>query len=239
MYQDKDAYLQLWQLTKMVSKYGLQLRKNTTMDLLKELTKRKNVTKQGKAAIEKLVKDDKPLSMTKIKKEDMGKFKEQAKKLGLTFVSMKDTISDKVTVLFKEKEKEKVAVMVDKMEERANKKDEKEEKMIYDLMTNLNFRKVDDNVYKQQQIMSAEQVASMKQELEKKGVKSDVVVTEVIDDHRYRVEFRVAPKDKEKVKKPLSQLIDNAIEKSKTAEIGEKVKEKVRGVMERGCCKIG
>ncbi len=233
MYQDKDIYLQLWKLTKMVSDHGLKLGKNTVQKLLKTLAEGNNVTKEGKEAIKELTKEDKPLSMTKIKQKDLKEFKKQCKKLGVSFVTMKDSRSDTLTVFFKEEERAKLEKIIDKMEEIANKKDEIEEKKIFDLMTNLNFKQIDKNVYAQEQVMSAEQVASMKQELEKKNIKSDVVVTEVIDDNRYRVEFRVAPKDKEKVKKPLSQLIDNAIEKSKVAEIGEKVKEKVRGVMER------
>ena len=233
MYQDKEAYLQLWKLTKMAVNYGLKLRKNTVMELLKTLAKSGNTTKEGKKAIEELTKEDKSLSMIKIKQKELTEFKKQCKEMGVTFVTMKDSRSDTMTVFFKEEERAKLEKIIDKMEEIANKKDEIEEKRIYDIMTNLNFKQIDKNVYQQEQIMSAEQVTSMKGELEKKGIKSDVVVTEVIDDNRYKVEFRVSTKEKEKVKKSLSELINDAVEKVKNLEPIERIREKVRGEMER------
>ena len=133
------------------------------------------------------------------------------------------------------KQEEKVAAIVDKMEEVANKLDEKQEKEAYDIMKNLDFREVGENVYRQNEIMTAEQVVSMKEELEKKGVKSEVVINKVLDDNKYEVDFKISMKDKEKVKKPLDLLIDKAVSKSKekALEMKDKVREKVRGEMER------
>ena len=235
MYQDKDAYLQLWKLTKMATNYGLKISKKIITDLLKKLANGKRITEEGKKAIKELTKEDKLLSMAKIKQKDLKDFKKQCKELGVTFVTMKDSRSDTVTVFFKEEDRAKLERVIDKMEEIANKKDAIEEKRIYDLMSKLNFKKIDENVYSQEQVMSAEQIASMKKELDRKGVKSDVTVTEVIDENRYKTEFRVSSKDKEKVKKPLSQLINDAIEKSKEKanELKEKVIEKAKEVMER------
>ena len=121
------------------------------------------------------------------------------------------------------------------MEEVANKLDEKQEKEAYDIMKNLDFREVGENVYRQNEIMTAEQIVSMKEELEKKGIKSEVVINKVTDDNKYEVDFKISMKDKEKVKKPLDLLIDKAVSKSKekALEMKDKVREKVRGEMER------
>ena len=52
------------------------------------------------------------------------------------------------------------------MEEVANKLDEKQEKEAYDIMKNLDFREVGENVYRQNEIMTAEQIVSRMEELE-------------------------------------------------------------------------
>ena len=235
MYQDKDIYLQLLKITKMAANYGLKTNQKIIIDLLKKLANGKSVTEEGRKAIKELIKEEKPLSTTKIKQKDLKEFKKQCKEMGVTFVTMKDSRSDTVTIFFKEEERAKLEKIIDKMEEIANKKDEIEEKRIYDLMTNLNFKQVDKDVYAQEQVMSSEQITSMKKELERNGVKSDVVITEIIDEDRYRVEFRVASKDKEKVKKPLSQLIEEAVKnsKEKIEEVKEKTKQKVKEAFER------
>lgn len=193
------------------------------------------INREGKNALNFLTNSKDDLSTLTIKKDQLQAYKEKFKEQGITFASIGDKRSDYVKILFKTKQEEKVAAIVDKMEEVANKLDEKQEKEAYDIMKNLDFREVGENVYRQNEIMTAEQVVSMKEELEKKGIKSEVVINKVLDDNKYEVDFKISMKDKEKVKKPLDLLIDKAVSKSKekALEMKDKVREKVRGEMER------
>ena len=193
------------------------------------------INREGKNALDFLTKSKDDLSTLTIRKDQLQAYKEKFKEQGITFASIGDKRSDYVKILFKTKQEEKVAATVDKMEEVANKLDEKQEKEAYDIMKNLDFREVGENVYRQNEIMTAEQVVSMKEELEKKGIKSEVVINKVLDDNKYEVDFKISMKDKEKVKKPLDLLIDKAVSKSKekALEMKDKVREKVRGEMER------
>ena len=193
------------------------------------------INREGKNALNFLTNSKDDLSTLTIKKDQLQAYKEKFKEQGITFASIGDKRSDYVKILFKTKQEEKVAAIVDKMEEVANKLDEKQEKEAYDIMKNLDFREVGENVYRQNEIMTAEQIVSMKEELEKKGIKSDVVINKVLDDNKYEVDFKISMKDKEKVKKPLDLLIDKAVSKSKekALEMKDKVREKVRGEMER------
>jgi hypothetical protein len=193
------------------------------------------INREGKNALNFLSNSKDDLSTLTIKKDQLQAYKEKFKEQGITFASIGDKRSDYVKILFKTKQEEKVAAIVDKMEEVANKLDEKQEKEAYDIMKNLDFREVGENVYRQNEIMTAEQIVSMKEELEKKGIKSDVVINKVLDDNKYEVDFKISMKDKEKVKKPLDLLIDKAVSKSKekALEMKDKVREKVRGEMER------
>jgi uncharacterized protein (DUF885 family) len=193
------------------------------------------INREGKNALNFLTNSKDDLSTLTIKKDQLQAYKEKFKVQGITFASIGDKRSDYVKILFKTKQEEKVAAIVDKMEEVANKLDEKQEKEVYDIMKNLDFREVGENVYRQNEIMTAEQIVSMKEELEKKGIKSEVVINKVLDDNKYEVDFKISMKDKEKVKKPLDLLIDKAVSKSKekALEVKERVREKVRGEMER------
>ena len=193
------------------------------------------INREGKNALNFLTNSKDDLSTLTIRKDQLQAYKEKFKEQGITFASIGDKRSDYVKILFKTKQEEKVAAIVDKMEEVANKLDEKQEKEAYDIMKNLDFREVGENVYRQNEIMTAEQVVSMKEELEKKGIKSEVVINKVLDDNKYEVDFKISMKDKEKVKKPLDLLIDKAVSKSKekALEMKDKVREKVRGEMER------
>ena len=193
------------------------------------------INREGKNALNFLTNSKDDLSTLTIRKDQLQAYKERFKEQGITFASIGDKRSDYVKILFKTKQEEKVAAIVDKMEEVANKLDEKQEKEAYDIMKNLDFREVGENVYRQNEIMTAEQIVSMKEELEKKGIKSDVVINKVLDDNKYEVDFKISMKDKEKVKKPLDLLIDKAVSKSKekALEMKDKVREKVRGEMER------
>ena len=193
------------------------------------------INREGKNALNFLTNSKDDLSTLTIRKDQLQAYKEKFKEQGITFASIGDKRSDYVKILFKTKQEEKVAAIVDKMEEVANKLDEKQEKEAYDIMKNLDFREVGENVYRQNEIMTAEQIVSMKEELEKKGIKSEVVINKVLDDNKYEVDFKISMKDKEKVKKPLDLLIDKAVSKSKekALEMKDKVREKVRGEMER------
>ena len=193
------------------------------------------INREGKNALNFLTNSKDDLSTLTIKKDQLQAYKEKFKEKGITFASVGDKRSDYVKILFKTKQEEKVAAIVDKMEEVANKLDEKQEKEAYDIMKNLDFREVGENVYRQNEIMTAEQIVSMKEELEKKGIKSEVVINKVLDDNKYEVDFKISMKDKEKVKKPLDLLIDKAVSKSKekALEMKDKVREKVRVEMER------
>ena len=193
------------------------------------------INREGKNALNFLTNSKDDLSTLTIRKDQLQAYKEKFKEQGITFASIGDKRSDYVKILFKTKQEEKVAAIVDKMEEVANKLDEKQEKEAYVIMKNLDFREVGENVYRQNEIMTAEQIVSMKEELEKKGIKSEVVINKVLDDNKYEVDFKISMKDKEKVKKPLDLLIDKAVSKSKekALEMKDKVREKVRGEMER------
>ena len=193
------------------------------------------INREGKNALNFLTNSKDDLSTLTIRKDQLQAYKEKFKEQGITFASIGDKRSDYVKILFKTKQEEKVAAIVDKMEEVANKLDEKQEKEAYDIMKNLDFREIGENVYRQNEIMTAEQVVSMKEELEKKGIKSEVVINKVLDDNKYEVDFKISMKDKEKVKKPLDLLIDKAVSKSKdkALEMKEKVREKEKGEMER------
>ena len=193
------------------------------------------INREGKNALNFLTNSKDDLSTLTIKKDQLQAYKEKFKEQGITFASIGDKRSDYVKILFKTKQEEKVAAIVDKMEDVANELDEKQEKEAYDIMKNLDFREVGENVYRQKRVMTAEQIVSMKEELEKKSIKSEVVINKVLDDNKYEVDFKISMKDKEKVKKPLDLLIDKAVSKSKekALETKERIREKVKGVMER------
>ena len=173
------------------------------------------INREGKNALNFLTNSKDDLSTLTIKKDQLQAYKEKFKEHGITFASIGDKRSDYVKILFKTKQEEKVAAIVDKMAEAANKLDEKQEKEAYDIMKNLDFREVGENVYRQNEIMTAEQIVSMKEELERKGIKSEVVINKVLDDNKYEVDFKISMKDKEKVKKPLDLLIERAIKNNK------------------------
>ena len=244
MYQDRQVIDEIYKripldrmLLKLLGK-GLKLGGALAIKALMSAiskTPDNGINREGKNALNFLTNSKDDLSTLTIKKDQLQAYKEKFKEHGITFASIGDKRSDYVKILFKTKQEEKVATIVDKMEEVANKLDEKQEKEAYDIMKNLDFREVGENVYRQNEIMTAEQIVSMKEELEKKGIKSEVVINKVLDDNKYEVDFKINMKDKEKVKKPLDLLIDKAVSKSKekALEMKDKVREKVRGEMER------
>ena len=244
MYQDRQVIDEIYKripldriLLKQLGK-GLKLGGRLAIKALISVmhkTPDNGINREGKNALNFLTNSKDDLSTLTIRKDQLQAYKEKFKEQGITFASIGDKRSDYVKILFKTKQEEKVAAIVDKMEEVANKLDEKQEKEAYDIMKNLDFREVGENVYRQNEIMTAEQVVSMKEELEKKGIKSEVVINKVLDDNKYEVDFKISMKDKEKVKKPLDLLIDKAVSKSKekALEMKDKVREKVKGEMER------
>ena len=244
MYQDRQVVDEIYKripldriLLKQLGK-GLKLGGRLAIKALisaMHKTSDNGINREGKNALNFLTNSKDDLSTLTIRKEQLQTYKEKFKEQGITFASIGDKRSDYVKILFKTKQEEKVAAIVDKMEEVANKLDEKQEKEAYNIMKNLDFREVGENVYRQNETMTAEQIVSMKEELEKKGVKSEVVINKVTDDNKYEVDFKISMKDKEKVKKPLDLLIDKAVSKSKekALEMKDKVREKMRGEMER------
>jgi hypothetical protein len=244
MYQDRQVIDEIYKripldriLLKQLGK-GLKLGGKLAIKAListMHKTPDNGINREGKNALNFLTNSKDDLSTLTIRKDQLQAYKEKFKEQGITFASIGDKRSDYVKILFKTKQEEKVAAIVDKMEEVANKLDEKQEKEAYDIMKNLDFREVGENVYRQNEVMTAEQIVSMKEELEKKGIKSEVVINKVTDDNKYEVDFKISMKDKEKVKKPLDLLIDKAVSKSKekALEMKDKVREKVRGEMER------
>ena len=244
MYQDRQVIDEIYKripldriLLKQLGK-GLKLGGRLAIKALISAIRKtpdNGINREGKNALNFLTNSKDDLSTLTIRKDQLQAYKERFKEQGITFASIGDKRSDYVKILFKTKQEEKVAAIVDKMEEIANKLDEKQEKEAYDIMKNLDFREVGENVYRQNEIMTAEQIVSMKEELEKKGIKSEVVINKVLDDNKYEVDFKISMKDKEKVKKPLDLLIDKAVSKSKekALEMKDKVREKVRGEMER------
>ena len=241
MYQDRQVIDEIYKripldrmLLKLLGK-GLKLGGALAIKALISAIHNDGTNREGKNALEFLAKSKDDLSTVTIRKDQLQAYKEKFKEQGITFASIGDKRSDYVKILFKTKQEEKVAAIVDKMEEVANKLDEKQEKEAYDIMKNLDFREVGENVYRQNETMTAEQIVSMKEELEKKGIKSDVVINKVLDDNKYEVDFKISMKDKEKVKKPLDSLIDKAVSRSKekASEVKDKIREKEKGEMER------
>ena len=247
MYQDRQVIDEIYKripldriLLKQLGK-GLKLGGRLAIKSLMSAMQRKaekgdkGISMEGREALSFLAKSRDDILTKTIRKDQLQLYKEMFKERGITFASISYDDNEYAKILFKAKQEEKVAAIVDKMEEVANKLDEKQEKEAYDIMKNLDFREVGENVYRQNEIMTAEQIVSMKEELEKKGIKSDVVINKVLDDNKYEVDFKISMKDKEKVKKPLDLLIDKAVSKSKekALEMKDKVREKVRGEMER------
>ena len=86
------------------------------------------INREGKNALNFLTNSKDDLSTFTIRKDQLQAYKEKFKEQGITFASIGDKRSDYVKILFKTKQEEKVAAIVDKMEEVANKLDEKQEK---------------------------------------------------------------------------------------------------------------
>ena len=188
MYQDRQVIDEIYKripldrmLLKLLGK-GLKLGGALAIKALMSAiskTPDNGINREGKNALNFLTNSKDDLSTLTIKKDQLQAYKEKFKEQGITFASIGDKRSDYVKILFKTKQEEKVAAIVDKMEEVANKLDEKQEKEAYDIMKNLDFREVGENVYRQNEIMTAEQIVSMKEELERKGIKSEVVINKV------------------------------------------------------------
>jgi hypothetical protein len=244
MYQDRQVIDEIYKripldriLLKLLGKgvkLGGKLAVKALLSTIRKIPDSK-ANREGKKALDFLAKSKEDLSTLTIRKDQLQAYKEKFKEYGITFVSIGDKRSDFVKMLFKTKQEEKVATIVDKMEEIANKLDEKQEKQVYDIMKNLDFKEVGENIYRQKRVMTAEQIVSMKKELEKKGVKSEVVVNKVTDDNKYEVDFKISYKEREKIKESLTSLIDKAVEKSKeqAKKIIEKIKERVEVKEER------
>ncbi len=239
MYQDREAYDTLYRMARWTVRNGIKLGGMLAKKLLAEKDEKIPDTeknKEGKKALKELINSKDELAQVTLNKSQLGAFKEKARELGITFASVGSKDSDKVKILFKAKEEEKVLEAIDKMEEVANIADAIEEKKVYDLMASLDFKEVGEDLYRQQEVMTSDQIVSMKEELERKGIRTDVVIVEVVDNNKYRVDFKIDPRDKDKIKKPLNQLIDKAVEKSKATNVIEKVKdieEKEKALKER------
>ena len=229
MYQDREAYDTLYRMARWSARNGIKLGGVLAKKLLAEKIEKIPNTeknKEGKKVLKELVNSKDEIAQVTLNKSQLGAFKEKARELGLTFASVGSKDSDKVKILFKAKEEEKVLEAIDKMEEVANIADAIEEKKVYDLMASLDFKEVGENLYRQQEVMTSDQIVSMKEELERKGIKSDVVIVEVVDNNKYRVDFKIEHKDKKQIKKPLDELIDGVLhQKKNNPEIGRVIEE--------------
>ena len=249
MYQDKDVIegiykripldkiliRELGRGIKLGGKLAVKALLTSIHDKIKKSGKaEKGITNEGREVLKFLYKSKDDLSAKTIKKEQLQLYKEMLKEHGITFASISYD-NEYAKIIFKSKQEEKVAAIVDKIEKAANDLDAKQEKEVYDIMNKLDFKEIREKVYRQQRVMTTEEIVSMKEELERKGIKSEIVINKVTDDNRYEVDFKIERKEREKVKTPLEQKINKAIEQSKekAKELKERVREKLKGEMER------
>ena len=121
-----------------------------------------------------------------------------------------DTEKDVLTDIL-EKEKANKVDRIEEMQEFksnenenrvANIKDDEDERKAFETIENkLDFETIDDENYRfNKENVSNEEATKFKEELEAKGIKTDLVVTAVNNDNTFNVVYRVNKKDKDKAK---------------------------------------
>lgn len=251
-------------------KLGGELAKQTLLLTLKAIEhhKQNKQYSKGMVKLKTLLKSNESLGVININKDSLADFKKACKRSHIQFGSISN--GEKVKIFYKVSQAEMVKdVLTDILEkEKANKVDEISEKNTSTETNNNNAvaNKIDDiaesNAYKtieerldfetindenyrfSKENVTNEEATNFKEELEKKGVKTDLVVTAVNEDNTFNVAYKVNKKDKEKAEelfeeKPmkekneerLNELVNKAdSERKALAAAKKKSKAKTKGV---------
>ena len=248
-------------------KLGGELAKQTLLLTLKAIEHHKQ-NQRGLVKLKTLLRSNESLGVININKDSLADFKKACKRSHIQFGSISN--GDKVKVFYKVSQAEMVkdvltdilekekANKVDRIEEMqefksnenenrvANIKDDKDERKAFETIENkLDFETIDDENYRfSKENVSNEEATKFKEELEKKGVKTDLVVTAVNNDNTFNVIYRINKKDKDKAKelfeeKPvkekneerLNELVNKAdTERKALSAAKKKSKAKTKGV---------
>ena len=248
-------------------KLGGELAKQTLLLTLKAIEHHKQ-NQRGLVKLKTLLRSNESLGVININKDSLADFKKACRKSHIQFGSISN--GDKVKVFYKVSQAEMVKdVLTDILEkEKANKvdrigemqefksnenenrvaniKDNEDEIKAFETIENkLDFETIDDENYRfSKENVSNEEATKFKEELEAKGIKTDLVVTAVNEDNTFNVVYRVNKRDKDKAKelfeeKPvkekneerLNELVNKADNERKVlAAVKKKSKAKTKGV---------
>ena len=249
-------------------KLGGELAKQTLLLTLKAIEHHKQ-NQRGLVKLKTLLRSNESLGVININKNSLAEFKKACKRSHIQFGSISN--GEKIKVFYKVSQAEMIkdvltdilekekANKVDRIEEVnefksnenenrvANKEDDIAEKNAYKTIEEkLDFETIDDPNYRyNKENVTNEEATKFKEELEAKGIKTDIVVTGVNEDNTFNVIYRVNKKDKDKVKelfeeKPvkkekneerLNELVNKADNERKVlAAAKKKSKSKIKGV---------
>ena len=223
MYDNKDAANLIVNLG---VRLGGELAKQTLLLTLKAIEhhKQNKQYQKGMVKLKTLLKSNESLGVLNINKDSLADFKKACKRSHIQFGSISN--GEKVKVFYKvsqaemvkdvltdilEKEKANKVDRIEEMQEfksnenenrAANIKDNEDEMKAFETIENkLDFETIDDENYRfSKENVSNEEATKFKEELEKKGVKTDIVVTAVNDNNTFNVIYRINKKDKDKAK---------------------------------------
>ena len=204
-------------------KLGGELAKQTLLLTLKAIEHHKQ-NQRGLVKLKTLLRSNESLGVININKDSLADFKKACRKSHIQLGSIRN--GEKVKVFYKVSQAEMVkdvltdilekekANKVDRIEEMqefksnenensvANIKDNEDERKAFETIENkLDFETIDDDNYRfNKENVSNEEATKFKEELEAKGIKTDLVVTAVNEDNTFNVIYRVNKKDKDKAK---------------------------------------
>lgn len=265
MYDNRDS---VNLIVNLGVRLGGELAKQSLLLALKAIEHHKQ-NQKGLVKLKTLLRSNESLGVININKDSLADFKKACKKSHIQFGSISN--GDKVKVFYKVSQAEMVkdvltdilqkekANKVDRIEEVqefksnenenrvANKEDDIAEKNAYKTIEEkLDFETINDDNYRfNKENVTNEEATKFKEELEAKGIKTDIVVTAVNDDNTFNVIYRVNKKDKDKAKesfegKPvkkekneerLNELVNKADNERKVlAAAKKKSKSKTKGV---------
>lgn len=234
---------------KMVIEMGVrlggELAKQTLLLTLKAIEHHK-ANQKGLVKLKSLLRSNESLGVININKDSLKDFKKACSKSHIQFGSIAN--GDKVKVFYKVSQAEMVkdvltdilekekANKVDEIAENnsaaetnnnnlvANKQDEVDESNAYKTIEEkLDFETINDPNYRyNKENVTNEEATKFKEELEAKGIKTDIVITGVNEDNTFNVAYKINKKDKDKLQdiieeKPVEkgkERLDNLIEKA-------------------------
>ena len=267
MYNNQDA---VNLLVNMGVRLGGELAKQTLLLALKAIEHHKQ-NQKGLVKLKTLLRSNENLGVININKDNLADFKKACRKSHIQFGSISN--GDKVKVFYKVSQAEIVKdVLTDILEkEKANKidqiaennakkendnnshianiEDNKAETKAYETIEKkLDFETINDENYRfSKESVSNEEATKFKEELEAKGIKTDIVITAVNEDNTFNIAYKVNKKDKDKTEEiledkekklvkekneeRLSGLINKAdTERKSLATAKKKSKAKIKGV---------